>query len=71
METIPVPRTVLAARVRSVVEEHETIRLSELATELDAGREDLYGALMEVVDDGDAAVFPVGDSVQVRAESDS
>jgi hypothetical protein len=70
METIPIPQSLLAERARSTIEEHGTMRLSELADKLDMDREDVYGPLMEVVDDGDAAVFPVGNSVQVRPESD-
>ena len=56
------------SEVRSVLDENGTVRLSKLADELDTTRTTLYESIMSLVEDGDAAVFPVGDVVQVRRE---
>jgi predicted ArsR family transcriptional regulator len=55
-------------RVRTILDEEGTVRLSELAEELGTNRPTLYNTIMTLVEDGDAAVFPIGDVVQVRSE---
>jgi Mn-dependent DtxR family transcriptional regulator len=51
-----------------VVDQKGTIRLTELADDLEVDVPTLHGPLMELAKRGDVAIFPVGDSVQVRSE---
>jgi predicted ArsR family transcriptional regulator len=55
--------------VRSIIDEEGTVRLSELADQLGTTTTTLHAPIMELVEDGKAAVFPIGDVVEVRAES--
>jgi hypothetical protein len=56
--------------IREVLNEEGCVRLAELEEELeDMDREELYPHLMELVEQGDVAIFPVGDTVQVRDDS--
>jgi len=41
-------------------------RLDDLRDDLDVGERDLAWALLQLVEDGEVAVFPVGDVVQVK-----
>jgi hypothetical protein len=68
MTAVPVG-DVDADDVRTILEERGRVRLSELADELHTNRPTLYHAIMTLVEDGDAAIFPIGDVVQVRYES--
>jgi len=55
-------------KVRSTLEEEQIIQLSELASRLSANKENLHLAVMKLVENGEAAIFPVGDTVQIRHE---
>ena len=53
--------------VRAVLEERGTCRLSELREELDI--DGLGEPLLELAEAGEVAVFPVGETVQVKPVS--
>jgi len=53
----------------NIIESERTVRLSKLAEMTGYDRDDLHLSLMQFVEQGDVAVFPVGDSVQVRFDS--
>jgi hypothetical protein len=55
--------------VQEAIEEEGMMRLSELADELEHDRAELYKPIMTRVEHGDLAVFPMGDTVQIRDES--
>ena len=56
-------------RLSRVLDEKETARLADLADRLNVDRASLHAPLMHLAERGDVAIFPVGDSVQVRSES--
>lgn len=56
-------------RIRSVVEEQGVVRLAELTDRTGTDRAGLYGPLMRLVESGEVAIFPIGESVQIRSES--
>jgi DNA-binding IclR family transcriptional regulator len=70
MDEIPVPFLTTPSDVLEVGEDHDVLRLEEIAEEIDAVRSDLYKPLMELVERGEVAIFPVGGSVQVRFDTD-
>lgn len=55
-------------QLKTIVDERGRVRLTELEDELSLPPDDLRAALVELVEDGDAALFPIGDTVQVRSE---
>lgn len=56
-------------RVLRVVDDHNGVaRLENIVEEIDADHADLRDPLVRLVEQGDVALFPVGDSVQVRRE---
>jgi hypothetical protein len=60
---------VVSGTLRDKIEEQGTIRLEELAKERGKPPRELYEPLMELVDAGEVAVFPVGEKVQIRWDS--
>jgi hypothetical protein len=56
-------------KISAIVTDQGTIRLSELRDELNLNDHQLRLALFELLERGDLALFPIGDSVQVRDES--
>lgn len=66
MVAIPMPHVV--DDVAEIVEDEGTMRFSELAEEVDVRTDALRISLMQLAERGDVAVFPVGDSVQIRSE---
>lgn len=69
MPKVPVPASVSPSEILEAGSDQDVMRLEELAEEIDTNRSDLYKPLMELIERGDAAAFPVGGSVQVRFES--
>lgn len=55
-------------RVKKIVTEKGRVRLAELEDELPYSHTELRLVLFRLLEQGDVAVFPVGDSVQVRDE---
>jgi hypothetical protein len=53
-----------ASEVRAAIEDRGVCRLAELRDDLDGNR--LGPPLLELIEDGQVAVFPVGDTVQVK-----
>ena len=70
MAKIPVPFLTTPSDVLEAGDGHDVLRLEEIAEELDAVRSDLYEPLMELVERGEVAVFPVGGTVQIRFDTD-
>jgi hypothetical protein len=70
MTAIPVATTLSARDVLEVAEKEGTLRKAELEKELDYSDRDLDSALVRAVEHGKIALFPVGDSVQIRYEGE-
>lgn len=56
-------------RVRNVVTEQGRVRLADLEEQLPYSHTELRLTLVRLVEQGDVALFPIGDTVQVRDES--
>jgi DNA-binding IclR family transcriptional regulator len=69
-DEVPIPFVTSPNDVLEAGDGHNVLRLEEIAEELDVVRSDLYKPLMELVERGEVAVFPVGESVQVRFDTD-
>jgi hypothetical protein len=68
MTAVPVDE-IAPEEVQVVVDDEGVIRLSELAEEMGTRTASLHSPVMELVVQGKAAVFPIGDVVEVRSES--
>jgi hypothetical protein len=68
MTAVPVDE-IAPEEVQVVVDDEGVIRLSELAEEMSTGTASLHSPVMELVVQGKAAVFPIGDVIEVRSES--
>lgn len=69
MTTIEIPREVQAGFVQNIIKEKGgSVRFSELAEQFDGDSDSLRLALFELVEDGEVAIFPIGNVVQVREE---
>ena len=54
------------ALIRGAIDEHEQMRLSELREEV--GFDNVAEPLLQLVEDGDVALLPIGEVVIVRPE---
>jgi len=69
MTAVPVSH-IDGKRILQILEkENGVTRLGELADRVGADRAELYDPLMRLAESGEVAIFPVGDSVQIRSES--
>lgn len=71
MAEIPVPftnETPPAADVQKALPDAGTVRLAELADDLDAEQDALGSPLFELAREGEVALFPVGNHLMVRTE---
>jgi len=69
MTAVPVSH-IDGKRILQILEkENGVTRLGELADRVGADRAELYDPLMRLPESGEVAIFPVGDSVQIRSES--
>jgi hypothetical protein len=70
MAEVPLPfvEHISASDVIEIAEERGTLRKTDLEDEIDAPDDELDTALVRAVERGDVALFPVGDSVQIRYE---
>ena len=68
MPAVPIDE-VTPERVQAIVDDEGVIRLSELAEEIGVRTTSLYTPVMELVSRKEAAVFPIGDVVEVRSEN--
>lgn len=69
MTAVPVS-SVDGERILQVLQEENGVaRLSELVDRTGADRAGLYDPLMRLVESGEVAIFPIGESVQIRRES--
>lgn len=71
MAEIPVPflNPVTAQDVIEIAEEEENLRKSELEKQINASDGELDTALVRAVERGKIALYPVGNTVQIRHES--
>jgi predicted ArsR family transcriptional regulator len=63
----PSPSTI--DTLNEIVDDQGPVRLTELEEQLSVSDRELRFSLMQLVERGDAALFPVGDTVQVRSEN--
>jgi hypothetical protein len=54
--------------VMKILENQTVARVEEITDQLGETRSELYPALIRLLEDGKIALFPIGDSVQVRKE---
>jgi hypothetical protein len=71
MAEIPIPfeERVSASDVIEIAQREGTLRKSDLEDETDVTDRELDTALVRAVERGEIALFPIGDSVQIRDES--
>lgn len=67
MTAVPIT-SVDRQRLLQDIDDNGVSRLSEVADRMGSTRTELYHPLMELVERGEVAVFPIGDTVQVRRE---